>query len=217
MKRPWSGCYQPPAKLRIPPECAPRLRGELLRRRLGWRWRHGLRVGRPYASSCDVYLRWIRQDDCMFEPCPLGSGTLSLQSNDPNIQPSLNYRYLETETDRQRLGEAVRISAALGDQAAFHSLIEARVSPSDEDLGSDQALEEWMLNEVVTSHHSSGTCKMGPLTDPTAVVDQYGRVYGTNGLRVADASIMPDCIRGNTNATVMAIGERIADFVKEGR
>ena len=147
----------------------------------------------------------------------LGSGTLSLQSNDPNIQPSLNYRYLETETDRQRLGEAVRISAALGDQAAFHSLIEARVSPSDEDLGSDQALEEWMLNEVVTSHHSSGTCKMGPLTDPTAVVDQYGRVYGTNGLRVADASIMPDCIRGNTNATVMAIGERIADFVKEGR
>lgn len=74
-----------------------------------------------------------------------------------------------------------------------------------------------MLNEVVTSHHSSGTCKMGPLTDPTAVVDQYGRVHGTNRLRVPDASIMADCIRENTHATVMAIGERIADFVREGR
>ena len=57
---------------------------------------------------------------------------------------------------------------------------------------------------------------MGPPSDPMAVVDQYGKVYGTDGLRVADASVMPDCVRANINVTVMVIGERIADFIKEG-
>ena len=58
---------------------------------------------------------------------------------------------------------------------------------------------------------------MGPRTDTDAVVDQYGKVYGVSGLRVADASIMPDCVRANTNVTVMAIGERIADFIQTGK
>ena len=68
-----------------------------------------------------------------------------------------------------------------------------------------------------TSHHVSCTCKMGPASDPMAVVDQHGRVYGLEGLRIADASIMPDCIRANTNATTIMIGERIADFIKGSR
>ena len=58
---------------------------------------------------------------------------------------------------------------------------------------------------------------MGPDSDGMAVVDQYGKVKGVNGLRVVDASIMPDCIRANTNVTVMAIGERMSDLIKEGR
>jgi choline dehydrogenase len=57
---------------------------------------------------------------------------------------------------------------------------------------------------------------MGPSGDEMAVVDQFGKVHGIDALRVADASIMPDCIRANTNVTVMTIGERIADFVKAG-
>jgi choline dehydrogenase len=65
--------------------------------------------------------------------------------------------------------------------------------------------------------HISATCKMGPASDPAAVVDQYGRVHGVRNLRVADASIMPDCVRANTNLTTMMIGERIADFIREGR
>ena len=56
---------------------------------------------------------------------------------------------------------------------------------------------------------------MGPKSDPMAVVDQYGKVYGLNGLRVVDASIMPECVRANINVTTMAIGERISDFIKE--
>ena len=69
-----------------------------------------------------------------------------------------------------------------------------------------------MLREVTHTHHLSGTCKMGPATDPLAVVDQDGRVHGLEGIRVADASIMPDCVRANTNATCMMIGERMAEL-----
>ena len=58
---------------------------------------------------------------------------------------------------------------------------------------------------------------MGPADDPLAVVDQYGSVHGLEGLRVIDASIMPDCVRANINVTTMMIGEKIADFIKEGR
>ena len=76
--------------------------------------------------------------------------------------------------------------------------------------------EAWLLREVSTSHHSSSTCKMGPSSDPLAVVDQFGKVHGLEGLRVVDGSIMPDCVRANTNATCMVIGERVADFMRQG-
>lgn len=58
---------------------------------------------------------------------------------------------------------------------------------------------------------------MGPASDAMAVVDQFGKVHGLEGLRVADASIMPDCVRANTNLTTMVIGERIADLIQQGR
>ena len=74
-----------------------------------------------------------------------------------------------------------------------------------------------MRSDVTTGHHISGTAKMGQDTDEMAVVNQFGRVHGVDGLRVADASIMPDCIRANTNVTVMVIGERMADLIKEGK
>ncbi len=73
-----------------------------------------------------------------------------------------------------------------------------------------------MMRVVRTSHHSSGTCKMGPASDPMTVVDPYGKVHGLDGLRVIDASIMPDCIRANTNVTTMMIGEYMADLIRQG-
>ena len=84
------------------------------------------------------------------------------------------------------------------------------------DLASDEALDDWLMRQVNTSQHISCTCKMGPASDPMAVVDQYGKVHGMSGLRVVDASIMPDCIRANTNVTTMMIGERVSDFIKQG-
>ena len=91
-----------------------------------------------------------------------------------------------------------------------------RVAPTDEDLASDEALDSWMLRNVRHTSHISGTCKMGPDTDPLAVVDQYCRVHGLQGLRVVDASVMPDVVRANTNCTAIMIGERVADWIRGG-
>ena len=71
-----------------------------------------------------------------------------------------------------------------------------------------------MKKDITTGHHISCTNKMGPKSDQMSVVDQFGKVHGVDNLRVVDASIMPECVRANINVTVMAIAERIADFIK---
>lgn len=144
----------------------------------------------------------------------VGAGEIKLTSADPHQQPALNYNYLTQSFDRERLRDAVRIIMDLIDHEAFKELIAERIAPTDADLGTDEALNEWMMREARTSHHASSTCKMGPSSDPMAVVDQYGKVHGVERLRVADASIMPDCVRANTNVTCMVIGERLADFMR---
>ena len=146
----------------------------------------------------------------------VGQGELRLTSADPAVQPFLDYRYLEEEFDRQRLREAMRLCVKLTEHETFKDIIAERIEPTDADLASDDALDAWLRREVTTSQHISCTCKMGPASDPTAVVDQFGRVHGLTHLRVVDASIMPDCIRANTNVTTMMIGERIADFIRQG-
>ena len=144
----------------------------------------------------------------------VGAGEIRLASADPHQQPVLDYNYLTESFDRKRLRESVRIIIDLLEHDAFKKLVAERLAPTDADLATDRALDEWLLRQVATSHHISSTCKMGPDSDPMAVVDQCGKVYGIEGLRVADASIMPDCIRANTNVTTMVIGERISDFMR---
>jgi choline dehydrogenase-like flavoprotein len=142
---------------------------------------------------------------------------LRLTSPDPYVQPFLNYGYLADPFDRERMRKAIRLAVRLGADPAWQDLIIERITPTNTDLASDEALDDWLMRNLGTAHHVSGTCKMGPASDPMAVVSQYGRVHGLEGLWVADASIMPDCIRANTNATTIMIGERVADFIKEGR
>ena len=141
-------------------------------------------------------------------------GELRLTSTDPGVQPFLDYRFLEDPVDRQRLREAVHLCIRLGRQEAFEDILDSRIAPTDSDLESDETLDRWLLREVNTGQHICGTCKMGPSSDAEAVVDQHGRVHGLRGLRVADSSVMPDCIRANTNLTTMLIGERISDFIR---
>ena len=142
-----------------------------------------------------------------------GAGSLVLRSPDPGVQPELDLNLLAEAADRARLRDALRLCVRLAGHPAFGDILGPRLAPADALLDDDAALDAWMLREVTHTHHLSGTCKMGPPSDPLAVVDQEGRVHGLQGLRVADASIMPDCVRANTNATVMMIGERIADLL----
>ena len=146
-----------------------------------------------------------------------GAGKITLESPDPDVQPKVHFRYLADPWDRERLREGVRLVARLAKHPAFGEIIEERIRPTDDQLASDETLDVWLRERVSTQHHASGTCKMGPATDPLAVVDQYGRVHGLEGLRVVDASVMPNVTRANTNATTIMIAERVADWVKAGK
>ena len=140
-------------------------------------------------------------------------GQITLTSRDPHEQPFLDYHLLEDPEDRRRMREIVRLAVDLFKHPELDAMVEERIEPLDSDLDSDDALDEWLLREVTTGQHLTSTCKMGPASDPLAVVDQRLRVYGIEGLRVADASVMPDTVRANTNVTTMMIGERLADFI----
>jgi choline dehydrogenase len=146
----------------------------------------------------------------------VGQGQLRLRSDDHTQQPALDFDFLSEPFDRQRLRDSLRLCMELARHPDFERVLSERIAPADDDLASDAALDAWMLREVSTTNHISGTCKMGPASDRLAVVSQSGKVHGLEGVRVADASIMPDCVRANTNATCMMIGEHIAELVQRG-
>jgi choline dehydrogenase len=143
-----------------------------------------------------------------------GAGELKLTSTDPRVQPLLNFRYLEDPWDRERLREGVRLCLKLLDHPEYQRFVTECISPTPGDLESDEALDQWLRRNVTTTQHISGTCKMGQDSDPMAVVDQYCRVRGLANLRVVDVSVLPDCVRANTNATTIMIAERVADWMK---
>lgn len=106
----------------------------------------------------------------------------------------------------------MRICQRLLTHRSFEPIVDRWIAPTKQDLESDQKLDAWLLQNVSTAQHTSGTCKMGPGSDPMAVVDQYCRVRGLDGLRVVDLSIAPDVVRANTNATAIMIAERAAGW-----
>ena len=173
------------------------------------------------ASESRIYTDWDK------EPVGVGmtaaiylaesAGEMWIRSADPRIQPYLDYNLLSSRFDLDRLRESIHICIEIAKREPLASMVVELLDPTPADLESDDALDEWLLRNVRTSHHISGTCKMGAESDALSVVDQRARVRGVEGLRVADASIMPDCIRANTNATSILIGERVADFIKEDR
>ena len=145
-------------------------------------------------------------------------GELTLTSRDHQVQPALNYRYLSDPWDRKRLHQGIRLALQLCAHPAFKDIIVEQVSLTPADLASDAALDAWLLRNIgIAGVHSAGTCKMGPASDPMAVVDQFCHIHGLEGLRVVDASVMPEVIRANTNATTMMIAERVADWMKADR
>ena len=171
----------------------------------------GLRAGDPLQGRSPDRPQGMRIT-CILKLAD-SAGELTLNSADPDRPPRLEYRYFETEWDRQRMRDAIRLSLKFLEHPAFGPLVERRLSPAGEDLATDAALDAWMRQNVATTQHTSGTCKMGPDSDPMAVVDQYCRVRGLQGLRVVDLSICPNVVRANTNATAIVIAERAAGWI----
>ena len=144
---------------------------------------------------------------------PFSVGELRLTAADPKVQPRLDYQFLAHPQDLERLREGVRLCVKLFEHQAFRDIIEDRITPTDADLASDAGLDAWLRKSVGIAGHTCGTCKMGPASDPAAVVDQYCRVHGLENLRVIDAAVIPEIPRANTNATVIMIAERASDLI----
>ena len=143
-------------------------------------------------------------------------GELKLRNKDPNIQPYINFNYLSTNEDLRRMRECVRLCAEVGSGPEYSEIVSERVQPTDSQLADDDLLDLWLKQNVRSSAHLTSTCKMGPSSDSGAVVNQYGKVHGIEGLRVADASILPNCPRANTNVPTMMVGEKISEFIVTG-
>ena len=148
---------------------------------------------------------------------PEGSGYVRLASSDPDVQPSFNYYYLRNPNDIRRVREGLRFGARLLESDAYKDVVDYRISPTDEILSDDDALDLWIRQTVGTGRHVSGTCRMGPNTDPMAVVDQFCQVKGVQKLWVADASVVPRIPRsGGLHPTALMIGERVVDWIAAG-
>ncbi len=171
----------------------------------------GLRAGDPLQGRSPDRPEGLRIT-CILKLAD-SAGELTLTSADPNAPPHLEYRYFETEWDRRRMREAIHLSLKMLEHPAFGPLVEHRISPTDADTATDDTLDIWLRQNVATTQHTSGTCKMGPESDPMAVVDQYCRVRGLQNLRIVDLSICPNVVRANTNATAIVIAERAAGWI----
>jgi choline dehydrogenase len=140
---------------------------------------------------------------------PQSRGFVGLHSADPLAAPIIQPNYLQCEADMQVLLHGIRLARKLADMPAFVPFNDGELVPG---LGSSDAdLREFIRNAASTVWHPAGTCKMG--YDAQAVVDPQLRVHGVEGLRVADASVMPTIVSGNTNAACIMIGEKAADMI----
>ena len=141
---------------------------------------------------------------------PESRGEITLRSADPSDAPRVFGNYLGAEIDLQTMIRGIHLTRNIIDQPAFASFRGRELAPGP-DMTSDEELVDWLRASAMTTFHPVGTCKMG--TDDHAVVDAELKVRGIEGLRVADASIMPVITSGNTNAPAIMIGERCAEFI----
>lgn len=146
---------------------------------------------------------------------PRTAGSLRLRSADPDTPPRTDFGFLGTPDDHGRLREAVRVTAALLETAPFADLTDGLTAPGPRALADDDVLDGWIRAHLATAQHTCGTVPMGPGDDPErAAVDQYGRVHGLRGLRIADTSILPDAPQRGPAATAVLIGEVIAHAIR---
>ena len=144
---------------------------------------------------------------------PESRGWIGLSSADPAAPALIQPNYLQDEADCRTTIAGIRMVRDVIGQPAFAAYRGAELAPGDA-VQSDAELTAWLRANAMTTFHPVGTCRMG--TDPMAVVDARLAVHGIEGLRVADASVMPVIVSGNTNAPAIMIGEKAAEFIQGG-
>ncbi len=160
-------------------------------------------IGQGHPNSISILPGIVR---------PLARGWVRLASADPLAHPLINPNYLGVDSDLERLVLSVKISRQIFRSEAFAGWIKQELTPTA-DLTTDAQLRDFVRQTADSYHHQAGSCKMG--LDAMAVVDPQLRVYGVEGLRVADASVMPVVPSGNCHAGILMIAERAADLIKE--
>ncbi len=138
------------------------------------------------------------------------TGSIHVSSKSANKQPAIRFNFLSAQLDREVTLEAMRITRRIMTAPAMQGIATDEIAPGI-NIASDDELLAWVKNNAETTYHPVGTCKMG--SDPMAVVDDQLRVHGIQGLRVADASIMPTLTSGNTNAPSIMIGEKASRMI----
>jgi choline dehydrogenase len=151
---------------------------------------------------------------------PRSRGRLTLRTASPEDQPSIELNYLADPEDMRCMLDGMRLTWRILHQppvaAGWQEPIVGGTGQvlDQATVASDSALTDFIRNNCTTLFHPVGTLKMGPANDPMAVVDQYCCVRGVEGLRVVDASVMPNIVRANTNLTCIMIGERVANWMR---
>ena len=141
---------------------------------------------------------------------PESRGSLRIGSADPSAPPEIRINYLSTEVDRAANVEGLKILRKILRAPALSSYVVEEVDPGAK-VSTDEELLDYCRRRGSTIYHPTSTCRMG--SDALAVVDQRLRLRGIEGLRVVDASIMPDLVSGNTNAAVIMIAEKASDMI----
>jgi len=141
---------------------------------------------------------------------PESKGHVHITSADPRQQPAINFNFLSAPIDGELTVRAVRIARSIMRAPAIAEMRLTEIGPGPTRT-TDEEILDWVRQVAETTYHPVGTCKMG--LDAMAVVDDHLQVRGIDGLRVADASIMPTLTSGNTNAPSIMIGEKAADMI----
>jgi 4-pyridoxate dehydrogenase len=144
---------------------------------------------------------------------PESRGTVRIASRDPARAPIIHQNFFASDKDVRTLRDAVRVAREVASQPALQPYLGAELAPGPT-ADSDAAIDSYIRATAITVHHPLGTCRMGPDSDPHAVVDSQLRVRGAQKLRVVDASVMPDLVGGNINGPVIMIAERAADLIR---
>jgi len=139
-------------------------------------------------------------------------GSVTLRSDDPKAAPKILFNYMSHPNDWRDFRQCIRLTREIFGQKAFAKFAGKEIQPGA-DLQTDDELDSFIKEHVESAYHPCGTCKMGAIDDPMAVVDPETRVIGVKGLRVVDSSIFPRITNGNLNGPSIMVGEKAADHI----